>query len=141
MPALSKNKKNNDLQSVGSLQTLASEAEVDTELTVQTGEEEATSDFGEEANAGLRHSKEGLLGRDTERSVDRQTNATTHWERSRKLGAMVYTGRQIARTGDAVHDSNVRGLEGTDVVVEGIFGLEKFGSIMLLALSSKVDDG
>ena len=91
----------NYLQDIDALDLLASQSKVGSELTIESGEEEAGSDIREESNGGLGHRKDGVLCCDAEWRVNRQTNTTSH--------------------GDAVHEGHIRlGICG-DQVVELVF--------------------
>lgn len=69
-----------NLQGINATQTFAGQTEVDTQFAIEARQEEAASDVGQETNAGFRHGKQGVLGSNSEGSVHRQANTSSHWK-------------------------------------------------------------
>lgn len=90
-----------NLQNVWSLDLLARQSKVGSKCTVQSGQEEAGTDVGEEANGGLGHGKHGVLSRNAEGRVDGETDTTTH--------------------GDAIHEGHIGLGVCCDQVIELVF--------------------
>lgn len=91
---------------------------------LQPRKKEGAANVWNEANGSLRHGEESVLRGDADRSVNRETCTTTHWDPFISLDAILPCQR-LTPTCDSIQNSDLRRLQSTNGLVELIFFLEE----------------